>query len=247
MILNLSSQVIDRYGLSVGQVVDREELDALKDQEQVSRAYQRALKYLTYKDYTYAKMRKKLEDKGDFDDIQIDMTMDILVQKNLIDDYEYTKNYFQRSSRLGIGINKIVFNLKNQGVSSFVIDEYLADYSKDLEYDKAAELVKKLYNENTTRPQYALVQNIKNKLFNKGFSQDIVDRAINEFNFVMPKEHTKKLLTKEYYRVYDRYKNRYDANILKSKVITFLVQKGYEYDDVIEIIGELWEDMNDKN
>ena len=61
VILNLASQVIERYGLSIGQVVDREELDALKDQEQVSRAYQLALKYLTYKDYTYAKMQKKLK------------------------------------------------------------------------------------------------------------------------------------------------------------------------------------------
>ncbi len=245
VIINLSKQVIERYGLSIGQLVDREELDALKDQEQVARAYMRALKYLTYKDYTYMKMRKRLEDRGDFDDIQIDMTMDLLVQKNLINDIDYTKNYFQRSSRLGIGINKIVYNLKKEGISPFTIDEYLVEYSKDLEYDKAMEIVQKLYDENTTRPQYALIQNVKNKLFNKGFSQDIVERAIHEFDFVIPQEHTKKLLTKEYYRVYDRYKNRYDANILKSKVITFLVQKGYEYDDVIEIISELWEVNND--
>ncbi|WP_028042444.1 glycosyltransferase [Candidatus Stoquefichus massiliensis] len=245
VIINLSSQVIDRYGLNVGQVVDREELDALKDQEQVARAYHLALKYLTYKDYSYAKMQKKLSDKGDFDDIQIEMTMELLVQKNLIDDVEYTKNYFQKAKRMGVGVNKIIFNLKREGISPFVIDEYLADYSQDLEYDKAVEIVKKLYNENTSKPQYALIQNIKNKLFNKGFSQDVVERAINDFDFVFPKEHTKKLLTKEYQRVYNRYKNRYDPHILKSKVITFLVQKGYEYDDVIEIIRELWEDNND--
>ncbi|WP_050635231.1 glycosyltransferase [Candidatus Stoquefichus sp. SB1] len=247
VIIHLSSQVVERYGLSVGQVVDREELDALKDQEQVSRAYHLALKYLTYKDYSYAKMQKKLADKGDFDDIQIEMTMELLVQKNLIDDVEYTKNYFQKAKRMGVGVNKIVYNLKREGISPFVIDEYLADYSPDLEYDKAVEIVKKLYNENTTKPQYALIQNIKNKLFNKGFSQDVVERAINDFDFVFPKEHTQKLLTKEYYRVYNRYKNRYEPQILKSKVITFLVQKGYEYDDVVEIIRELWEENNDKD
>lgn len=247
VILNLSSQVIERYGLSVGQLVDREELDALKDQEQVSRAFHLALKYLTYKDYTYAQMQKKLADKGGFDEIQIDMTMDILVQKNLIDDAEYTKNYFQRSMRLGIGIHKIVYNLKRDGVSPFVIDEYLAEYSDNLEYDKAYEIIQKLYLENTTRPQYALIQNIKNKLFYKGFSKDVVERAINDFDFTMPIEHTKMLLTKEYHRVYNRYKNRYDSNVLKSKIITFLVQKGYEYDDVVEIISELWEEPDDKN
>lgn len=245
VILNLALSVIERYGLSVGQVVDREELDALKDQEQVAKAYQLALKYLTNKDYTYAKMQKKLSEKGDFDEIQIDMTMDILVQKGLIDDLEYTRSYFQRSVRLGIGMNKIIYNLKNEGVSPIVIDEFLADYSQDLEFDKACEIVQKLYNENKSRPQYALIQNIKNKLFNKGFSQDIVEKAIQSFDFTIPKEHTKMLLTKEYHRVYNRYKSRYDTSILKSKIITFLVQKGYEYDDVIEIINELWEESND--
>lgn len=245
VILSLSSQVIDRYGLTVGQLVDREELDALKDQEQVNKAYHLALKYLTYKDYTYAKMQKRLSDKGDFDEIQVDMTMDILVQKNLIDDYEYTKNYFQRSTRLGLGMNKIVYNLKRDGVSPFVIDEFLQSYSQDLEYDKAIEMVQKLFSENTSKPQYALIQNIKNKLFNKGFSQDVVEKAINDFDFTIPKEHTKMLLTKEYHRVYARYKNRYDSHILRSKIITFLVQKGYEYDDVVDIINELWEESDD--
>ena len=245
ILLSLSGQVIERYGLSVGQVVDREELDALKDQEQVSKAYKLALKYLTYKDYTYAKMQKKLMDKGDFDDIQVEMTMDLLMQKNLIDDVEYTQSYFQKATRLGMGINKIIHHLKKEGVSPFIIDEFLEEYSQDLEYDKAIELVQKLYNENTSRPQYALIQTIRNKLFNKGFSQDVVEKAIENFDFSIPKEHTMNLLTKEYYRVYNRYKNRYQSHILKSKIITFLVQKGYEYDDVLEIIEQLWEDTND--
>jgi len=245
VILKLSESVIERYGLSLGQVVDREELDALKDQEQVARAYDLALKYLTYRDYSYNMMQKKLESKGDFDDIQIEMTMDLLMQKNLIDDEEYTRNYFVKAQRLGLGLHKIVYNLKKQGVSPFVIDEYLAQYSQHVEYDKAIEIVKKLFNENSTRPQYALIQNIKSKLFNKGFSQDVVEKAINDFDFTIPKEHTHQLLKKEYERVYKRYKSRYESRILKSKIITFLVQKGYEYDDVVNIMQELWEDTND--
>ena len=103
-------------------------------------------------------------------------------------------------------------------------------------------LIEKLFNENTTRPTNAIIQNIKNKLFHKGFSLNIVEKAISNFDFSMPEEHTKMLLTKEYARVYDRYKNRYEKRMLKSKIITFLVQKGYEYDDVISIMSDMWED-----
>lgn len=245
VILTLNKQVVDRYGLSIGQVVDREELDALKDQEKVDKAYHLALKYLTYRDYTYVNMQQKLKENGDFDDIQIDMTMELLVNKNLINDMEYTRSYFQKSTKLGWGMNKIIYNLKNQGVSPFVIDEFLADYPIETEYDKAIEIIQKLYEENTTKPKYMLIQNIKNKLFNKGFSQEIVEQATNDFDFVFSKERTMNLLKKEYDRVYKRYKNRYDHSALKNKIITFLLQKGYEYNDVVELMNEVWEDTYD--
>lgn len=245
VILNLTSKVVERYGLSVGKVVDREELDALKDQEQVAKAYNQALKYLSYHDYTYEKMKKKLADKDGYDEIQIDMTMELLVRKNLIDDVEYTKNYFHKANKQGLGINRIVYNLKNEGVSPFIIDEYLAQYSENIEYDKALDIIEKLYNQNMQKSQNALIQHVKNKLFNKGFSQNVVEKAIQDFDFTIPKEHTKMLLKKEYERVYKRYKNKYNLYTLKNKIITFLIQKGYEYDDVIEIVNELWEEPND--
>ncbi len=241
-ILKLSKSVIENYGLSIGQVINREELDALKDHEQVFKAYQKAIKLLMYKDYTYAQMRNKLSETGEFDDIQLDMTMESLVQKSLIDDYEYTKNYFVKSKRLGLGINQVVYKLKSDGISPYVIDEFLVEYSDEMEYEKALKLVEKLFNENNTKPKNAIIQNIKNKLFHKGFSLNIVEKAISEFDFSMPEEHTKMLLTKEYTRVYDRYKNRYEKRLLKSKIITFLVQKGYEYDDVISIMNDMWEE-----
>ncbi len=241
-ILTLSKSVIENYGLSIGQVINREELDALKDHELVAKAYQKAVKLLMHKDYTYSQMRSKLAEKGEFDEIQLDMTMELLVQKNLIDDYEYTKNYFIKSKRLGLGINQVVYKLKGDGISPYVIDEFLVEYSDDMEYEKALKLVEKLFNENNTKPKNAIIQNIKNKLFYKGFSLNIVEKAINDFDFSMPEEHTRMLLTKEYTRVYDRYKNRYEKRMLKSKIITFLVQKGYEYDDVISIMNDMWEE-----
>lgn len=242
--ITLSDAVIERYGLYVDQVIDREELEALKDQEKVAMAYKDAVKYLMYKDYTYSKLKSKLEAKMIYDDIQIDMTMDLLMQKGLIDDKAYTEHYFQKAIKLGIGISKIVYNLKNEGISPFIIDEYLMTYSNEIEIDKAMDIIDKLFKENKTKPTQALIQAVRNKLFLKGFTKSVVEDAISNFDFTMPKEHTKQLLVKEYHRVLERYKKRYDNRTLKSKIITFLVQKGYEYDDVVDVISELWEDFN---
>lgn len=59
---------------------------------------------------------------------------------------------------------------------TYTIDECLSEFSGDLEFDKAVDIVKKLYNANTTKSPNALINNIKNKLFNKGFSEDVVRR-----------------------------------------------------------------------
>lgn len=240
--IRLSKSVIERYDLSIGKVIDREQLEALKDCEQVDIAYHQALKYLTYKDYSYSMMKQRLASKNDFSDIQIEMTMELLMQKKLIDDYEYTRNFFEKANRMNIGINKAVDMLKKNGVSPFVIDECLEVYSSKMEYDKAIALIKKLFDENQTRSPKALIQNIRNRLFNKGFSQSVVDQALNDFSFEFPSSHTRMLLKKEYEKVYKRYRSKYEGSTLRSKIISFLIQKGYEYDDIIDIIEEMEEE-----
>lgn len=244
--IRLSKSIVERYDLSIGKVIDREQLEALKDYEQVDIAYHQALKYLTYKDYSYSMMKQRLASKNDFTDIQIEMTMELLMQKKLIDDYEYTRSFLNKANRMNIGINKAVDLLKKNGVSPFVIDECLEVYSSKIEYDKALALIEKLYNENQTRSPKALIQNIRNRLFNKGFSQNVVDQAINDFSFEFPSSHTRMLLKKEYEKVYQRYHHKYEGQVLKKKLINFLIQKGYDYEDIVSVIEEM-EEENEEN
>ena len=46
-------------------------------------------------------MKKKLMDSGNYDDAQLDTTLELLESKNLINDEEYTINYLRRCTRLG--------------------------------------------------------------------------------------------------------------------------------------------------
>ena len=99
--LELSDKVIDQYELYRGKTIDRNQFNTLKDHEQISRAYNKALKYLSIKDYTEQQMRKKLMDSGDYDDAQLDTTIQLLSEKNLINDKMYAMNYFKRCIRFG--------------------------------------------------------------------------------------------------------------------------------------------------
>ena len=240
--IHVGQDEIEWYNLRVGETFDQEQMYALKDIDQVREAYNKALKYLSYKDYTYEMMKEKLVHNGNYSELQIDMTMNLLLQKGLINDRQYAHDYLTISLKKGHGLNRGVVDLKKKGVDPVLIDEVLLDFSDDMELEKAVEIVKILYEKNNSRSPKALMLNMKQKLFNKGFSEQTINKAIESVDFEFPSEHTKILLEKEYHKVYTRYSQKYSGSLLKTKIITFLLQKGYEYDDIVQLIQEVWRD-----
>ncbi|MBM6842130.1 RecX family transcriptional regulator [[Clostridium] spiroforme] len=233
--LELTDKIIEEFGIEKGKTFDRDQFDALKDLEQVSRAYNKALKYLTVKDYTYHQMRKKLMDKGDYDDTQLDATLDLLCEKNLINDELYSINYLKRCSRLGIGINKAIYNLRNYGVDSEVIDHCL-DELDDEEYQAATHLIDSYFKKNSTNSFKNIQKRIKEKLYIKGFTIDTIEKAMSDYDFIYDDEKEKQTLEKEIDKIYKRYSMKLNSKELKNKLIDSLLRKGYNYDDIKSVL-----------
>ena len=183
IIVEVNDKLIKAYQLEPNKVIDKELFDVLKDFEQVSRAYNKALKLLTVKDYTYNQMKKKLMDSGDYDDTQLDATLELLQEKNLINDEAYTLNYLKRCTRLGIGLNKAIYNLRSYGIDSQIIDRCLEEIDDDDdEYNAATTLIESIYSRNTSFSYKAMVKKIRDKLYIKGFTSETIERALSAFD-----------------------------------------------------------------
>lgn len=235
--LELTDKIIEEFGIEKGKVFDREQFDALKDLEQVSRAYNKALRYLTVKDYTYSQMKQKLMDKGDFDDTQLDATLDLLCEKNLINDEMYAANYLKRCSRLGIGLNKAIYNLRNYGIDSEIIDNCLEDMD-DEEYTAATHLIDDYFKRNNSNSFKHIQKRIKEKLYIKGFTSDTIDKAMSDYDFVYDDEKEKTALAKEANKVYLKYGKKLSDSELRNKLIDTLLRKGYNYDDIKDFLAD---------
>ena len=238
IIVEVNDRLIESYQLKPGQVIDKEVFDAIKDYEQVTRAYHKALKLLTIKDYTYHQMKKKLMDSGAYDDAQLDATMQLLQEKNLINDHAFAMNYFKRCLRLKIGINKAIYNLRSYGVASNIIDECLEELDDDLEYDEATELIDTIYNRNTSFSYKALLKKIRDKLYLKGFTSDTIERALNDYDFEFDAQKEHEALNKEFEKQKRKYQKRYEGAKLKEKIIDTLLKKGYNYEHIKELLNE---------
>ena len=238
IILELSDKIIKSYELEVGKEISKETFDILKDHEQVTRAYNKALKFLTVKDYTYNKMKKKLMDSGNYDDAQLDTTLELLQNKNLINDEEYTVNYLKRCTRLGVGLNKAIYNLRNYGVSDEIIDQCLEKNSFDDEYLAATKIIDTYYNRNIGFSYKAMLKKIRDKLYIKGFTNEAIEKALSDYDFEFDYEKEHNALEKEFIKQKKKYSKKYDTNQLKEKIINNLLRKGYNYEDIKEIMNK---------
>lgn len=237
IILELSDKIIKSYELEIGKEISKETFDILKDHEQVTRAYNKALKFLTVKDYTYNQMKKKLMDSGNYDDAQLDTTLELLQNKNLINDEEYTVNYLKRCTRLGVGLNKAIYNLRNYGVSDEIIDQCLEKNSFDDEYLAATKIIDTYYNRNIGFSYKAMLKKIRDKLYIKGFTNEAIEKALSDYDFEFDYEKEHNALEKEFIKQKKKYSKKYDTNQLKEKIINNLLRKGYNYEDIKEIMN----------
>ena len=236
--MKFSSEVFKAYQLEPNKVIDKELFDVLKDFEQVSRAYNKALKLLTVKDYTYNQMKKKLMDSGDYDDTQLDATLELLQEKNLINDEAYTLNYLKRCTRLGIGLNKAIYNLRSYGIDSQIIDRCLEEIDDDDdEYNAATTLIESIYSRNTSFSYKAMVKKIRDKLYIKGFTSETIERALSDFDFEFDDQQEQEALEKEFSRQKKKYSKRYQGTHLKEKIIDTLLRKGYNYEHIKELLN----------
>ena len=90
-----------------------------------------------------------------------------------------------------------------------------------------------------------LIQKIKRTLYNKGYSENTILSVMNSYDFEFSHERTLSLLKQECEKTYKRYQNKYHDQELKMRISRFLKQKGYDYEDILIVMDEIWSELND--
>ena len=121
---------------------------------------------------------------------------------------------------------------KNEKYTEDIIDKTI-EFLKKHHYIDDSEFAKRFLELNKNNYSYKI---IKNKLFLKGISRDILDKVIDEKDEETEERTCKKLLLKKYPLYYEE-REKMD-NKEKQKVLMYLFRKGFSYDIVKKIMKE---------
>lgn len=173
----LEAEILVKHKLKTGDEIDEEQWRQIKLENGKLSAFSRAVGYIEKSLKTQKQLQNYLKEKG-FLQESIDDAVQKLKEYSYIDDKVYAENYI-KTYKDKKGKIKLKFDLLSKGVAADVIEEALQEFMDEDEQYAACEKLLKKYVKN--KPQdVKLKSKAYAHLFSKGFSGDIISRAIGK-------------------------------------------------------------------
>jgi regulatory protein len=130
---------IEAVHLKVGQTLSDDDIARLEVLDEVGRAYERALNFLSYRPRSEAEVRRNLR-KKDVGDEVIEMVVERLTRAGLLDDREFARYWVENRLQFNPrGARALRYELRGKGVSDSVVADALADLDTEAAARQVAE------------------------------------------------------------------------------------------------------------
>ena len=170
---------IEAAHLKVGQTLSDDDLAQLKRQDEVERAYERALNFLSYRPRSEAEVRRNLG-KKDLDEAVIEAVVERLTRAELLNDREFARYWVQ--NRLNFnprGLRALRQELWQKGVPEAVIADTLDELDEEAAARRVAEVgARKLAHHEPQDFRRKLVA----YMARRGFSYPVIQPLVDEMS-----------------------------------------------------------------
>ena len=216
----------------------------LQKEEKEIKAYQNCIRKLATKDRTRKEIYDYLTQNTELDIAAMNRIVEILEDKGYIDDLRYTHNVVTSMKGMLQGEIKIFRSLKKKGITTEMIEEVMKHQKDDSsEQSSAIEVAIKLQSSIKEKSVRKKKQMIYQKLFNRGFSSEMIEHAIYHLNFMEEEDEELDVLRKIAARAKKRYASQNDGVKLRNMVFRYCSTQGFEMEDIYVVLSEMeWED-----
>jgi len=173
------------HSLMVGQELGPKQIELLADADEREKAYQRALRFISYKPRTVFEVREKLQ-KYEFEEIIIHSVLQELEDKNYVNDRNYAAEWIQtRSSSKPRSRRQLSFELRKKGISDDIIENEIIHALDDL--DSALKLGRKYLNRYHQLDEKEFQKKMFGVLARRAFPFEIINKTIEKLLYERPK------------------------------------------------------------
>lgn len=219
----LFEDIILKYNLLVIKDVNLSLLNTIIEENKFYEAYDSVLSYIEIK------MRNKKEiinylKRKNYSEKLINDVLDKLISLNLLNDEMYVNAFINDKTNLSNdGPYKIKKTLLELSFNEELIDKYLECIDNSVWINKLEKLINKKKNIMKTKSYYMFVTKIKNDLYNLGYDKSMIESLLSNIKYESD------ALKKDYEKSLKKYND-------KNKIFSYLLRKGYSYDEISSLI-----------
>jgi regulatory protein len=175
---------VEALKLRIGQQLNAAEIAQLKQKDEVEVAYERTLRFLSYRPRSTAEVQRYLTDKG-FAETSVELVIARLTRAGLLDDQAFVRYWIDnRDSFKPRGSRALRYELRQKGIADAVIDGALEDLDEEdaawrAGYQRAQKLARH-HDFETLRPK--LLAFLSRRGFSYHTARDTVESILEALN-----------------------------------------------------------------
>ncbi|WP_458414614.1 recombination regulator RecX [Schinkia sp. CFF1] len=239
---SIDQDVLIEFQLRKGNTYTEDELKEILYKDEIKKAFNLALHYLSFRMRSEKEIRDYLQKKAYTEEI-IEIVLQRLRKNRYVDDVEFAKAFVRsRVYNSTKGPLMIRQELQQKGISEATIQEGLMEFPDEKQLELAAQFVEKNAKQKKSLSDYQIKQRISQALLGKGFPQSIVKTALSQLVIEKDEEDPLAAVAKQGEKAFKKYSNKFEGWELEQKVKQYLYQRGFTSDEIEAFIAHYREE-----
>lgn len=234
----ISKEVLIRFRLQRGQSFSPEDLRGLQREEKIQEAYDRAVRFLSFRMRTRKEVVRHLQKNQVAEDIA-ELVIQRLEKNGYLNDEKFAKAFMATKIKLNhSGPKMLERGLIAAGVDEETAARALEEYSFSEQVETALALANKYFSRQKGKSNAARKLAVIQHLRGKGFPSEVIDVVLQEGQFEQPEDEEWQALIKQAKKAEKKYCR--DGEAASYKMRQFLYRKGFTPTLIEKYFSEKW-------
>lgn len=226
-----------RFGLTKGKVLEQFDIDELTYEDEIAKAFNKALHFLSFQMRSEYEVKKKLLDAGHGEAVVLEAIRK-LERLGFLNDETYSKALLETKKRTASkGPRAIKQDLIKKGIAKDLQEQVLETFTQEEQLEIALKLAEKEVRSSSKRTPMQTKQKIQDVLMRKGYSFSIIQEVLEQIHLEHEDEQWQQLIEAQGEKVWRKYAAKHSGSELHLKVKQALYQKGFPVEIIQQFIN----------
>ncbi|SEN87319.1 regulatory protein [Mesobacillus persicus] len=241
---SVDEDVLIKYELKKGMELDDTSISEVLFQDDIRKAYNTALQYLSHRMRSEGEVREHLSKKEVSESI-IQEVVHRLYHHKFLDDVEFGKAFVRtQMNTTDKGPGAVKIDLREKGIKAVVIDEVMGEYPYERQVEKAVQLGSKFIMKNSKDSSVILKQKLEQFLLRKGYPFSVIQLVMKEVSVKKETDEEMEALQYQGAKLQRKF-SKLEGYEQKQKIKKGLYTKGFSIDLIDQYLSELKEEDSD--